>query len=369
MAWRDHWWAWRDRLLQSPRFHAWASATPGVRLIARRRARALFDVCAGFVYTQILLAAVRLDLFAALRDGPRPLADIAQLTGLTIDAGDRLLRATTALGLTEERSRDGEGPRYGLGALGAALLGNPGIPAMVEHHALLYADLADPVALLKGTQGPGKLAAFWGYAGADQPGALSGEAVAAYSDLMAASQTFIAGEALAAYDFTRHRQLLDVGGGAGAFARAVTAASPQLSATVFDLPSVAARAQAALADAPRVTAVGGDFLRDSLPDDADLITLVRVVHDHDDPAVTTLLRSVRAALAPGGRVLVIEPMADAQGAAAMGDAYFGFYLLAMGSGRPRTQAEIIALLRRAGFQRVRPRATGVPLLTSVLVAE
>jgi demethylspheroidene O-methyltransferase len=37
-----------------------------------------------------------------------------------------------------------------LGSLGAAVVGEPGIRAMVEHNATFYADLADPVALLKG---------------------------------------------------------------------------------------------------------------------------------------------------------------------------------------------------------------------------
>ena len=43
-----------------------------------------------------------------------------------------------------------------------ALVGNAAVAAMVEHHALLYADLADPVALLRGGA-PTRLAAYWPY--------------------------------------------------------------------------------------------------------------------------------------------------------------------------------------------------------------
>jgi demethylspheroidene O-methyltransferase len=53
----------------------------------------------------------------------------------------------------------------------------------------------------------------------------------------------------------------------------------------------------------------------------------------------------------------------------MGDAYFGVYLWAMGSGRPRTVEELTAMLRKAGFRRIRRRPTRIPLQTSVLVAE
>ncbi|MCC7280468.1 MAG: methyltransferase, partial [Chromatiaceae bacterium] len=50
----------RNRLLASPAFQRWAVDFPLTRPIAQRRARALFDVTAGFVYSQILFACVRL---------------------------------------------------------------------------------------------------------------------------------------------------------------------------------------------------------------------------------------------------------------------------------------------------------------------
>ena len=71
-----------------------------------------------------------------------------------------LLDAAVALELAQPRSRD----RYGLGLLGAELRGNPGVAAMIEHHAMLYSDLRDPVALLRGEAGSGQLTGYWPYA-------------------------------------------------------------------------------------------------------------------------------------------------------------------------------------------------------------
>ena len=115
-------------------------------------------------------------------------------------------------------------------------------------------------------------------------------------------------------------------------------------------------------------AIGGDFYRDSLPRGADVATLVRVLHDHDDAAAMTILRSVHAALPPGGTLLLAEPMAGAPDAPRMGDAYFGFYLLAMRGGRSRTAGQLRLLIETAGFAQVRELPTAIPLQVGVLVA-
>ncbi len=81
-----------------------------------------------------------------------------------------------------------------------------------------------------------------------------------------------------------------------------------------------------------------------------------------------ILAAIRDALPPGGAIVVAEPMAGAPGAEPMGDAYFGFYLLAMGRGRPRTMAEIAQLLDAAGFEAGREAKTRNPLVVSVFVA-
>ncbi|MFO1057937.1 MAG: methyltransferase [Dongiaceae bacterium] len=364
---RERWLALRDRLLASPRFQRWAAGFPLTRGIARRRARALFDLTAGFVYSQVLLACVRLRLLEALRDGPQAAAPLAVRLSIPIDGCERLLRAAAALRLTAPRA----GGRWGLGDLGAALLGNPGAAAMVEHNALLYADLRDPVALLRGEAGATALGDYWPYAGAALPGALAADRVAAYSRLMAASQPMIAAEVLDAYPVGRHRCLLDLGGGEGGFVAAAAARAPALQLMLVDLPAVAARAEARLAGAGlagRVQVLGRDFVRDPLPRGADLVTLVRVLHDHGDSAVAAILRAAHAALPPGGTLLIAEPMSGTPGAEPIGDAYFGLYLLAMGSGRPRSAGDLAALLRAAGFSSTGNRPVRQPLLTSVIVA-
>lgn len=353
-------------MLQKPAFLRWAARFPLTRPTARRNTGELFDMVAGFVYTQILTACVRLRLLEHLRQGPIGLSDLSALIGLDEDATLRLLRAAQALRLVDGRSQG----RYGLGELGAALLANPGAIAMIEHHHLLYDDLRDPVALLKDQTSPTALSEYWAYAQSGAPGDLPGEAVSDYSTLMAASQSFIADEVLSAYPLHRHQHLMDVGGGEGRFVQAALQATPSLKATVFDLPAVARRAKirfAANSLAGRADVQGGDFFVDPLPQGADIISLVRILHDHDDDKVLTLLRQVRAALPVGGTLLIAEPMAKTAGAERAGDAYFGFYLLAMRSGRPRDAAQLHAFLSNSGFGAISSPKTANPLLTRVLI--
>jgi demethylspheroidene O-methyltransferase len=367
--WLERWRRFRDRTLADADFQRWAARFPLTRRIAARRASALFDLCAGFVYSQVLLACVRLDVFELLADGPRDADWIARETKLGPEPARTLLAAAASLGLLERR---GGVERYGLGQLGAALRANPGALAMIEHHELLYADLADPVALLRDEHGETLLSRHWPYARVDDPRPLGHERVQGYTRLMSASQHLVARNVMDAYDFARHARLLDIGGGDGTFVATLAGRAPGLEATLFDLPAVAriaSQRMAALGLASRTTCVGGSFLHDPLPRGADAVTLVRVLHDHGDEDVRTLLRCVRSAIAENGVLVVAEPMAGTRGAAAMGDAYFGLYLSAMRSGRPRTADELSRMLVEAGFSGVREHPTAQPLLVRVLVAQ
>ncbi len=375
-GWRERWLAQRDRWLTSPRLRDAASRFALTRPIARRRARDLFDLVAGFVYSQWLAACVELDLFERLAVSPMTAAQLGAESRLPLSSAQRLFDAATSLGLTQPHGDDAGGhTRYGLGPLGAAMVGNEAVTAMVRHHRALYADAADPLALLRSQGRDARLASYWAYAGghADNrtPDRLTDTTTAPYSALMSATQPLVAGQVLDAYPIARHRCLLDLGGGEGAFAAAALARAPALRATVFDLPTVAAAARARFARqglSDRAQAVGGDFHRDALPPGADVVSLIRVVYDHDDEPAAAILRAARRALPRGGTLLLAEPMAGAAGAEPMGAAYFGLYLLAMGSGRSRTAGQLRTLLEAAGFDRVRERPTALPLQAGLLVA-
>ncbi len=362
----------RDRLLVNPRFTRFASGVPVLRWIARRRARAVFDLVAGFVYSQVLRSCVELKIFALVSARRLTVAELAAEVKLPVDACERLVTAAIALRLLERRA----GGIVGLGSLGAPLVANEGLQNLVLHHAALYSDLDDPVALLRGERTNTKMRAYWPYASVDHPDQLHGDQSSEYSALMSSTQSLIVDEVLAAYSFRDHTCLMDVGGGEGAFLRGVGARCPLLQLRLFDLPPVVARAQeqfAANGFSDRAKVIGGDFFNDPLPPNAeagaDIVSLVRVLHDHDDARVSHLLRSVATALPTGGTLLVAEPLAEIPGAETVGGAYFGFYFLAMGRGEARSFTRLSQLISSAGFSDIRLLPTRIPLQTSVIIAK
>ena len=102
---------------------------------------------------------------------------------------------------------------------------------------------------------------------------------------------------------------------------------------------------------------------------ADLVTLIRVAHDHPDSHVKIILNAIFAALPAGGTLLLAEPMAQNADQKPLGDAYFHFYLLAMGAGRLRTTGELTAMIFEAGFANVELLGNPMPLQTRILVAK
>ena len=375
-AWRDRFDAWRDRLMTSNGFYRWSASHLLTRWVTRRRAQQVFDLMAGFIYSQVLLACVRLRILESVCQQPKTLEELAHQCQVSAPALQRLLDSAVALRLIEMR---GAG-RYGLGALGAPVAGHAGIRAMIEHHAVLYHDMQDPVALLRDQLGEGQMAAYWPYAGdgttentgRGNPRQWQGDKVSRYSQLMSASQPFVVDEVLATYDFAQHRCVLDVGGGQGTFVGRMANHCPQLTLQLFDLPQVAELARETFKKntiSDRAAAFGGDFLTDSLPTGADLVTLIRVAHDHPDGHVKVILRAIYNALPAGGTLLLAEPMAQPAGEKPLGDAYFHFYLLAMGTGRLRTTAELSSMMAEAGFARIESLANPIPLQTRILIGK
>jgi O-methyltransferase domain len=161
--------------------------------------------------------------------------------------------------------------------------------------------------------------------------------------------------AVPAYDFSDRKLIVDVGGGHGALLGAVLAQAPDARGVLFDLPSVVAGASVS----SRYATEGGSFF-DSVPAGGDAYLMKTVIHDWDDEKSVAILRNVRTAIAPNGKLLLFELVLP-EGAPAHLGMLVDLEMLVTAGGKERTKAEYAALLSQAGFRLTRVIATPGPV--------
>ena len=359
---------WRNRLVASHNFQSWAGNTPLVRLFARRDGEKIYDLMAGFVYSQTLLAMVELNFFTYLKNGGLSVSELSKKTKIPENRIEVLCQSATAINLLE---RLGSGC-YCLSRLGAAVIGVPGLMDMIRHHKLFYEDLVDPVSLLK-NEADTHMSKYWPYVlnAAKRP-PVNTQVASIYSNLMRSSQKLVAEETLRLVSFSGTKSLLDIGGGTGAFIEEVMKVAPDVLFCLFDLPQVVSEAKKAGLNQEqfnKVSFFGGSFVTDSIPEGFDTITLIRVLYDHNDEVVFELLKKIYDALPKNGRIIISEPMSGGQSPTRSGDSYFGFYTMAMSTGRPRSAGMHEDYLSRAGFKNIKKYKGTREFITKVISAE
>jgi hypothetical protein len=172
---------------------------------------------------------------------------------------------------------------------------------------------------------------------------------------------------LEAYDFSPAKTIVDVGGGHGKILSEILKGNAGLHGVLFDLPHAFnggknTIAQAGLTD--RCEVISGDFFV-SVPAGADLYLLSRVIHDWDDEKSVAILNVVRGAIAPHGRLVLLENMLRPS-ASTVYPALSDLNMLLLTGGCERTEEEYCALCRAAGFELTRTAATRSPTGTTVI---
>jgi len=153
---------------------------------------------------------------------------------------------------------------------------------------------------------------------------------------------------VAAFDLSRFRRLVDLGGGTGHLAEAARERYPHLQTAVFDLPRVAEMFPGTIA---------GDFFIDPLPP-ADLYSLGRILHDWSPEKIDKLLVKIHAALPPGGGLLIAEKLLAPN---YVSGHMQSLNMLIVTEGRERSAPEYETLLRAAGFSEVQSHRTSAPV--------
>jgi SAM-dependent methyltransferase len=154
-----------------------------------------------------------------------------------------------------------------------------------------------------------------------------------------------------AYPFGEVQRLCDVGGGRGALLSEIVLRHPHLQAVLYDSAGVLASAAPLLAErgvSERIELLPGSFF-DSVPAGCDAYLMKNILHDWDDPTSLRVLRNIRNAAAPGGRLILCERLVERTSRDATATRVDLQMMIACDQGRERGLGEFQALLGKAGF--------------------
>jgi acetylserotonin N-methyltransferase len=170
-------------------------------------------------------------------------------------------------------------------------------------------------------------------------------------------------QVVAAFDLSRYRCLVDLGGATGHLAIAACQRYPNLRAIVFDLPESVPLAQEIVGASPaadRIQVMAGDFFMDPLPD-GDLYALGRILHDWTEEKILKLLNRIHQRLPSGGAVLIAEKQLEEDRRGPRWAHMQNLNMLTCTEGKERTLSEYEMLLKRARFAEVLGCRTSSPL--------
>jgi predicted O-methyltransferase YrrM len=312
----------------------------------------LLGLIGGYRISQLVRTAALLNICDRLAAGPRDAADLAAEARAESRLLHRLLRALAGVGVLEE-GPDGRFTNTEMGELlrtdvpGSAA----GVAAGVLQDNVWKAWGELPRGVVEGATPHmlGNGATFWEVLARDS------ESSARFNAHMVSQTQAFVPQLLDAFDFSRSRTVIDVGGGNGALIAAILSEHPALRGVLFDRDTGLAGADEFLRRrgvADRCTTVTGNFF-ESVPAGADTYLLRFVLHDWDDEHAAQILRAVRRAMSPGTQLIVIDhllPERADRSPDSRAALLIDMHMYVLFGARERTEREMRAMLDAAGFR-------------------
>jgi hypothetical protein len=308
----------------------------------------LLGLINGFQITQAIHVASTLRVADHLNDGPRSAGELAALTKSHPDSLYRLLRALAAVGVF----RESEGRTFALTPMGNCLRTDSATPigAWAEVVGTPYFWQAWGHLLHSVQTGEN---AFQNLNGKDvwQFRAEHPEYGATFDRAMTQLSAGNAEAVIRAYDFSRFRHIVDVGGGQGFMLAAILRAHHHIRGTLFDQPDVVAGAKAVLVEGDvidRCNVVGGSFF-EMVPEGADAYLMRVVIHDWEDGEAIAILKVCRRTMPENAKLLLIERLVGPPNEMPA-TKFVDLNMLVSPGGRERTREEFSDLFAKSGFK-------------------
>jgi SAM-dependent methyltransferase len=321
----------------------------------------LMALASGHVEARIVQTAVELKIFDALRDSAQSANQLARMLQLEPQATELILNALTALNLLHKKADQfslAEISRAYLLSDSAGYLGH-----MIHFEASLWScweKLGQAVRTGKPVRPPNM-----------------------YQEVAEETETFInAMDSLVkargdadlipdALNWSQVEQMLDVGSGPGTYPIALCERLPNLRAAIFDLPAtlkITERYIRAAGLEQRIDLIPGDYRRDPIPGNYDVIFLSNIIHGENYLKNQALIAKLAQRLKPAGRIVIKDHILDSGRATPPVGAIFSLLmLLTTDGGRCYSFDEIYGWMRSAGLNQVQKVDLPPPLTSSLVI--
>ena len=312
------------------------------------RYETITDEAFNFMKSRVIFTAAELDLFTALYERPTTAEELARALKLDLRALTRVLDYLVSLDLLRKEG-------------GVYRVADPGVFLSASH----------PETILPMILHLAKLWKSWSYLtetvreGSQRKReheAIDDEGRAAFIGAMHVIGRDLSVEIAVAYDLSRFKCLLDVGGASGTYTTAFLKENPDMRAVIFDLEPVIPLARKRIEAEglmDRVTFVAGDFTTDELPGGCDLALLSAIIHQNSTEENIGLYGKVFRALTPGGTILIRDHIMNESRTNPLPGALFALNMLInTPGGDTYTFGEVKESLERAGFVGVKLQRRG-----------
>lgn len=309
----------------------------------------LWEMATGVVVTKMLGAAARLRIADLLAKGALDGAAIAAETGQNADAMHRMMRALVSYGVF---ALDASGRFVNNFRSEALRSGRPGAAReLIEYFATrsnvdAWNQLDETLATGRNGFGIEHGTSVWSWFDAH-----SGERDLFATAMMGMTVT-TAPVIAKLYPWAELTRVCDVGGGRGTLLGELLVRCPSLSGVLYDNEGVVALASELLAQRgvlDRARLETGSFF-ERVPPSVGAYVLKNILHDWSDEACHRILTNVRAACAPGDKLVILEVLVEHDDASGVGPVSDVQMMMVCDEGRERSRQEYRRLLERAGFR-------------------
>ncbi|WP_449290134.1 methyltransferase [Nonomuraea purpurea] len=264
----------------------------------------LWEAVSGISRFAALLTMAELGVADQLADGPLDTEELATRCGAHAPSLRRVLRELASVGVVRPAGADG----YELTEEGSVLRSD--VPGSIRSSIRMLGEESFWYAMgkLPETVREGRSAFVARYGELYEHLGRHSEVSRLFDDYMTARAETFTRNLVTRYDFTGVGTMVDVAGGKGSILATILRANPGMRGVLLDLDHVVAHAKELLAAeglAERCETVAGNFF-DSVPEGGDAYLLASILHNWGKDDAVRILRNVRQALKPGGRVLVLE---------------------------------------------------------------